>query len=98
MVDDSDYCYLVRSTSADLHGKTWGDANTECIAQGASLISIHSDGAQEGIHNVVKTGGIDVWIGLQANSKKCPILKSNFTNTQKIILVLSSIRNQKQQS
>ena len=59
---------MVKSRSADLDGKSWGDANTECIAYGGSLASIHSDGAQEGLFNAVKAGALDVWIGLQANS------------------------------
>ena len=68
LVHDSDYCYMVKSRSVDLDGKSWGDANTECIAYGGSLASIHSDGAQDGLFNAVKAGALDVWIGLQSNS------------------------------
>ena len=65
----SDYCYFVRARSVDLDGSSWGDANTKCIADGGSLASIHNDGHQEAIYNEVKKGVMDVWIGLQANSK-----------------------------
>ena len=71
---DSDYCYLVKSRSVDLDGKTWGDANTECIFLGGSLASIHGDGVQEAIYQKVQAGALDVWIGLQANSKESLII------------------------
>ena len=66
---NSDYCYLVRARSVDQDGSSWGDANAKCIADGGSLASIHNDGGQEGIYNAVQQGSLDVWIGLQANSK-----------------------------
>ena len=65
----SDYCYFVRARSVDLDGSSWGDANTKCIADGGSLASIHNDGHQDALYNEVKKGVMDVWIGLQANSK-----------------------------
>ena len=60
---------MVKSRSVDLDGKSWGDANTECIAHGASLASIHSDHVQDGIYNTLRNKALDLWIGLQANSK-----------------------------
>ena len=66
---DSDYCYRVKADGVEADGKSWGDSNTECIAQGASLASIHSDLVQDAIYRIIKTKPLDVWIGLQANSK-----------------------------
>ena len=70
LVPDSEYCYMVRADDASSHAKSWGDANTECISRASSLISIHGDGTQAGIYNKLKAKSLDVWIGLQANSKK----------------------------
>ena len=65
----SDYCYMVRARSVDLDGMSWGDANSYCIADGGSLASIHNDVHQQALENEVRKGALDVWIGLQANSK-----------------------------
>ena len=65
----SDYCYMVRARSVDLDGMSWGDANAQCIADGGSLASIHNGDHQQALENEVKKGSLDVWIGLQANSK-----------------------------
>ena len=67
LAHDSDYCYRIKADSAEKDGKSWGDANTECIAQGASLASIHGDHGQDAIYNFIKNKALDVWIGLQAN-------------------------------
>jgi hypothetical protein len=69
LAHDSDYCYRIKADSAETDGKSWGDANTECIAQGGSLASIHSDHVQDAIYNSIKNKALDAWIGLQANSK-----------------------------
>ena len=68
---------MVKSRSVDLDGKSWGDANTECIAQGASLASIHTDAAQDRLFNAIQAGALDVWIGLQANSNIYYFVKIN---------------------
>ena len=60
---------MVRARSVDLDGMSWGDANSYCIADGGSLASIHNDDHQQALENEVSKGVLDVWIGLQANSK-----------------------------
>ena len=69
LVPSSEYCYRIKADSVDADGKSWGDANTQCIAHGASLASIHSDGVQDAIYLDIQAKPLDVWIGLQANSK-----------------------------
>ena len=69
LVPSSEYCYRIKADSVDADGKSWGDANTQCIAHGASLASIHSDDVQDAIYLDIQAKPLDVWIGLQANSK-----------------------------
>ena len=70
LVPSSEYCYRIKADSVDADGKSWGDANTQCIAHGASLASIHSDDVQDAIYLDIQAKPLDVWIGLQANSKR----------------------------
>ena len=76
---------MVKSRSVDLDGKSWGDANTECIAHGASLASIHSDAAQDRLFNAIQAGALDVWIGLQANSN-IYFFYNKYTKTQFLLI------------
>ena len=80
LVPSSEYCYRVKADSVDADGKSWGDANTQCIAHGASLASIHSDDVQDAIYLDIQAKPLDVWIGLQANSERIMNLDINHYN------------------
>ena len=67
LTPDSEYCYMI--TTFPYEVRTWGDAHAECNAYGSNLVSIHSDEVMTAIEDVIKDKDVNVWIGLQADSK-----------------------------
>lgn len=74
LTPNSEHCWMIKADT-DHDGKSWGDAHTECFAYHSNLASIHSDEEQLAIANALKDKSINVWIGLQADSKSNEIYK-----------------------
>lgn len=68
LTPNSEHCWMIKADT-EYDGRSWGDAHTECFAYGANLASIHSDEEMFAITSALKDKKIDVWVGLQANSK-----------------------------
>ena len=69
LTPDKEHCYMIKADTLIGDGKTWGDAHTECFAYGSNLASIHSDEDMIAITNALQGKAIDVWIGLNSDSK-----------------------------